>query len=996
MSPIGKLPVTLSLGALAYTDDFHIYPNVTGTLLSWKAAKGLTILPEHYPNPSHATTPSLAVINASRPAPAIDIRCEFPSVFDGHIKMEGEKFHIALTEDAQPFCVRTPRTIPFAFRDKLKVELDLLQEQGVIAPVTEPTDWCAPIVIAPKKGTDKIRMCVDLSRLNRYVKRERYQSATPAEAVADIAAESAKIFTKFDALKGYHQCPLDEASQLLTTFITPFGRFKYLRAPYGISSISEHYNRRMDEAFAGLTGYRRIVDDVVIYDSDTSQHIDHVRQFLQRCAEQRITLNTDKWDFAQSQVTFAGFKLSAQGYCIDKSITDAISSFPTPANRTDLRAFFGLANQLSACTATLANLLAPMRPLLSTKNEFIWSPDLDHVFTNAKQTLTSSPTVSFFDPDKPTRLSTDASRQGLGFVLQQKKGDNWLLIQAGSRFLSDTESRYAVIELELLAVSWAIAKCKIFLAGLAHFTVVTDHHPLIPILNNHRLDEIENPRLQRLKNRVMAYNFTAQWVKGVLNHAPDALSRNPTSDPLPHELMAECDPHTNPEPSIAEIRTACDDHLKSLRLQDLRKHADADQEYQQIQHYVRNGFPHHRHQLPEQCRRYWNIRSQLALDNDLVVFGCRLLIPSTMRPQILHELHLSHQGAVRTKQRAKLTVYWPGLNNDIDNIILSCKQCQDSLPSHCKEPLIMKPRPSKPFQEIATDFCSYAGHNFLVIVDCYTDWPDIIHMGRNTTTPHLITTLLKAFCRTGAPDIVWSDQGPQFTSKLFQDFTKDWGFHHVTSSPTYPQSNGKAEATVKSMKKLIQASWTRDALDERKLTRALLQYHNTPSQRDRLSPAQKLFGQPIQDTLPAHRRAFAPEWQKSAEEAEKHAITHAEQVERNYNQHARALPDIHVGSSVAIQNTITKLWDIYGIVTAVSPHRRYYVKTASGQVLTRNRRYLRRRVPLAPPGATAGLPQPSEVANSSPSLPSPPTPPPRRSTRHHTRPNRLIEEVAFT
>ena len=163
--------------------------------------------------------------------------------------------------------------------------------------------------------------------------------------------------------------------------------------------------------------------------------------------------------------------------------------------------------------------------------------------------------------------------------------------------------------------------------------------------------------------------------------------------------MAESDPHNNPELSIAEIRAACANHPNSIRLQDLHKHADADQEYQQIQHYVCNGFPHHRHQLPERCRRYWNIRSQLALDDDLIVFGCRLLIPTTMHSQILHELHASHQGAVRTKQRAKLIVYWPGINNDIDNTILSCKQCQDSLPSHSKEPIIMKPTPSRPFQD---------------------------------------------------------------------------------------------------------------------------------------------------------------------------------------------------------------------------------------------------------------------------------------------------------
>ena len=134
-------------------------------------------------------------------------------------------------------------------------------------------------------------MCVDLSKLNKYVKRP---SVTPAAAVADIAQAKAKYFTVFDALKGYHQCPLDERSQKLTTFITPFGRFKYLCAPYGISSISEHYNRRMDEAFAGLPNFRKIVDDVVIFDQDKDQHIQHVRQFLCRCEERGISLNKDK------------------------------------------------------------------------------------------------------------------------------------------------------------------------------------------------------------------------------------------------------------------------------------------------------------------------------------------------------------------------------------------------------------------------------------------------------------------------------------------------------------------------------------------------------------------------------------------------------------------------------------------------------------------------------------------------------------------------------
>lgn len=182
-------------------------------------------------------------------SPILDPAKEFPTVFNGNIKqMDGEEFHITLSEGVKPFCIKTSRTVPFTYRDKLKVKLETLETQGIIAPVTYLTEWCAPIVVTAKKDSDNIRMCVDLSHLNKYVKCERYQSLTPIQAVADIATENAIIFTKIDAMKGYHQCPLDKASQDLTTLFTPFGRFKYLRTPYGISSISEHYNQRMDES----------------------------------------------------------------------------------------------------------------------------------------------------------------------------------------------------------------------------------------------------------------------------------------------------------------------------------------------------------------------------------------------------------------------------------------------------------------------------------------------------------------------------------------------------------------------------------------------------------------------------------------------------------------------------------------------------------------------------------------------------------------------------
>ena len=161
MRPIGRLPVTFQLGTIKHKDELHIYPEVTGVLLSRKAAKRLNILPECYPHPINTTlaTPKKCLLASkvhtleapSHPTPtSADLVKEFVIVFNGVIKlMEGEEFHISLVDDDKPFCVNTPRSIAFAYPEKLRAELDLLQTQGIIAPVTEPTKWCAPIVVTP-------------------------------------------------------------------------------------------------------------------------------------------------------------------------------------------------------------------------------------------------------------------------------------------------------------------------------------------------------------------------------------------------------------------------------------------------------------------------------------------------------------------------------------------------------------------------------------------------------------------------------------------------------------------------------------------------------------------------------------------------------------------------------------------------------------------------------------------------------------------------------
>ena len=237
----------------------------------------------------------------------------------------------------------------------------------------------------------------------------------------------------------------------------------------------------------------------------------------------------------------------------------------------------------------------------------------------------------------------------------------------------------------------------------------------------------------------MGYNFTAMWCKGKSNAASDALSRHPVLEPSQADILAEQDEDHSPAPSIAEIQThQTTDNLESTRLQDLQKYAALDEEYQQLKTVILKGFPHHQSDLPDHCKQYWQVRYNLTIEDNLIVYGCRLLIPTQMCRSALNQLHESHQGMARTKQRARLTIYWPRLDNDIDNVVSQCKQCQTHLPSHPKKPLVNKPKPTRPFQEIAADFCHHAGQCYLVIVDCFTDWPTVIPLSTSATRRDLL------------------------------------------------------------------------------------------------------------------------------------------------------------------------------------------------------------------------------------------------------------------
>ena len=431
----------------------------------------------------------------------------------------------------------------------------------------------------------------------------------------------------------------------------------------GLSSSLGEYCARGDAVLLDIDRVEKVVDDILVHSRTPQENLKTVLNVLERCRKQGITLNPEKFEFLQSSVDYAGYRVSCDGVKADPKKVEAIQNFPAPTNITELRSFMGLANQLGGFSSQLSKAAEPLRDLTKPKNAFLWTPAPNAAFEETKQVLCSPPVLAIFDPRLPTTLQTDASRlKGLGFALLQNHGDRWKITQAGSRFTTDTESRYAMVELELLAVVWAIRKCRIYLQELPHFDVVVDHKPLESILNNQTMDMIDNPRIQRLKEKLSGYTFQTIRKKGKDHIIPDALSRAPCRDPTQEDLI----PDENPDSFQRRVCVIFREKQSLIDpiIEKIKDSTRVDEESQALMAAIQDDFSSSNLRL--YGKPFKKLAHQLAVEDGLIILdGHRIVVPKKERRTILAKLHASHQSIERTKRRAHQTVYWPGINSDI-------------------------------------------------------------------------------------------------------------------------------------------------------------------------------------------------------------------------------------------------------------------------------------------------------------------------------------------
>lgn len=843
---------------------------------------------------------------------------KFADLFDGLGCLPG--IHtIKLDPTIKPI-IHPPRKLPVSLRDKVRDELSRMEEAGVIVKEPEPTEWVNSMVVVTKPN--KVRICLDPKDLNRAIQREHFPMKTVEEVVANMP--NAKVFSKLDATSGFWQMRLDDASSKLCTYNTPFGRYRFTRMPFGIKSAPEVFQKIMSQMVEDIDGADSIIDDILVWGVDQAQHDERLNRVLEKARSYNLKLSPGKCQFRKDEVSYVGHVIGKDGLKPDPEKIRAVESMVPPQNKSELLTFLGFMQYLSKFMPNMSEISAPLRKLTEKNVAWYWTNVEEQSFQTLKTLAINAPVLRFYDPALPLTLSVDASSKGLGAVLLQEGQP----ITYGSRALTPAQQNYAQIEKETLAVVYGCIKFHQYVYG-RNVHVETDHKPLQAIFNK---PLYQAPlRLQRLLLAIQRYDLTVTYKPGKLMWLADTLSRA-----YLHETKEEL----LPEAEVNMLNPKMYLPITPEKYAKFQEETAKDAALQQLQEVVLNGWPENRSDLLLDLIPYWSYKDEIACIDGLLYKGQKLIVPKSMRPEMLDLIHSSHMGVVKCKSRARDVIFWPGMSSQIEDKVLSCSQCAETQNKNPKEPMVPVDLPERPWAKIASDIFELNSQNYLLTVDYYSKFPEINKLD-NLTTNNVVGYLKSQIARYGIPDEIVTDNGPQFASSEFRAFIKELGIIHTTSSPYFAQSNGQAERAIQTVKHLMKKS--KDPY------MALLDYRNTPLDIG-LSPAQLLFGRRLKTKLPTTSELLKT--RTNDDQIATELQNRQNKYGYYYNQKAsKELPPLKVNDSVIMQTG-----DKWTSATVQSKHptpRSYVVRAPNGKLYRRNRKMLR-------PSRASIVPQPTE------------------------------------
>ena len=903
---------------------------------------------------------------------------QYSDCFDKIGRFPGDKYHIELIDNPVPV-VHPPRTVPVHILPLYKAELDKMIQEEIIVQVTEPTEWVNSIVchVTDKPdGTKKVRLCLDPKDLNKNIRREHYYSKTIDE-ILPLLHGSTKI-SAGDTTKGYYHVELDYESSLLCTFNTPFGRFRPTRLPFGVKIAQDIFQRRLDEILKDIPNVAGIADDILVFGSSDVEHDQAFINMLETCRKNNVGLNSEKLQFKQEEVKFYGHTLTEKGLHPAKDKLQAIKNIKVPANAAELQTILGMVNYLNRFSVKLAEYTAPLRELTKKHVHFRWEQHHQAALDKIKKELSSSRIISYYDsnPTTPTILQCDASQVGLGAWLRQGNNGTEKIVAMASRALTDTERRYSNIERECLAVVFGLEKFEYYLYG-REVIVETDHSPLEQIFKK---NIAEAPaRLQRLLLRCLKFDITVKYRPGKSVPVADALSR---------VCLEKVEPVKQ---EVHFITTkSCPININAIQEATLQ-----DQDLNKLKEVIFKGWPTYRKQCPQELWDYWTFRCDLVIEDGLILKGDRIIIPQVLRGQVLEALHTGHQGETKCLLLARESVFWPGITNDIKQLVKDCDICNKYQVEQPKLPLMQPDLPTRPWEKLGTDIFEFKGLKYLMIVDYYSRFP-VIRLLSDMSADTICNHFTSVLAEYGLPSIIIADFGTQYISQKFKDNCTRNGITLTFSSPYHHQANSLAERAVGTCKSL----WKKAVEGSNCPYTALWMYRVTPLDSNIPSPYELLFGRKPRTLMPSSKKALQSKHADNESHQEKNIERQQRQAEVYDKKASIDKRILNNMEPVYVRNTIKKVWEPGVILNRPNPIRepRTYIVDINGKVYYRTREHLKPRsndvprevnehletpiLPFTPtPSTSADIPSASTTKPTIPveaeipkSPPQPPTP----------------------
>ncbi|KAG8178031.1 hypothetical protein JTE90_025086 [Oedothorax gibbosus] len=536
--------------------------------------------------------PKNCSVNAIASSKLQEVIEEYKDVFEGVGRLPGTH-KIIIHDDATPV-IAAPRKIPLALEQQVQDELLRMEQNGIIEKVTKPTDW--------------------------VIKRQHYQIPSQDQLLAKL--KGSRVFSLLDAKNAFYHIQLDDQSSDLCTFITPFGRYRFLVMPFGLSCAPEVFQMAMDTLFENHADINPYFDDIIIHSETLNDHYEKLKTVLEVARQNGLKINKDKLQIAVPELQYLGHIVSSSGLSPDPKKVRAIADFPAPTNKQELMRFLGLI-----------------------------------------------------------------------------------------------------------------------------------HKPF----------ETISPRLQRLLLRLQRYSFTLVHVPGKQLAVADALSRAPlTANPV---ITNDID---NTQLMVSVVVQA-----SQSKIAELKQATQNDPEMKAVQQYIQEGWPKDRQSVSVLAKPYWNLQSELHIEDGLICRGQRLVIPRACRKEILQRIHVGHRGIVTCKNLARQSLYWPGLGSEVEMMVTNCQICQLHQKQNIKEPLLDRPIPDRPWQRVAIDFFHLSSVTYMLVIDYFSKYIEVQHF-HSTTSQSVINALKICFARFGIPEEIVADNGPPFDSSEFNKFCKDW------------------------------------------------------------------------------------------------------------------------------------------------------------------------------------------------------------------------------